>query len=134
VKNIIRRAKNSYERKIAEAVGNNKPFYAYVKRKSKCRLEVGPLKNKDGKTVADAEQMAKILNNYFSSVFTRESPTEPPPAAEMPTRSRISTIYVSRYEVKKKIRKLRSHAAAGPDEIGIAEEICRNWKKKSLAH
>ena len=91
VKNMIRRAKNSYERKIAEAVGNNKPFYAYVKRKSKCRPEVGPLKDKDGKTVADAD---------------------------MPTRTRLSTIYVSKYEVKKKIRKLRSHAAAGPDEIG----------------
>jgi len=79
VKNMIRRAKNSYEKKIAEAVGNNKPFYAYVKRKSKCRPEVGPLKGEDGKTVADAEQMAKILNNYFSSVFTTESPTDPPP-------------------------------------------------------
>ena len=89
-----------------------------MKRKSKCRPEVGPLKDKDGKTVADAEQMAKILNNYFSSVFTRESPTEPPPTAELPHRGGISTVYVTEYEVRKKIRKLRPHAAAGPDELG----------------
>jgi len=79
---------------------------------------VGPLKDRDRETVADAEQMASILNNYFSSVFTNESPAETLTSRDLPTNSRINTIHVTAYDVKKKIRKLRPHKAAGPDEIG----------------
>jgi len=118
VKNLIKKAKNKYERKLAENGGNNRPFYAYIKRKSKSRPEVGPLKAESGETVADAEKMAGILNNYFSSVFTKESPTAPPPAENLPHGGEIRTVPISTHEVKKKIKNLRPHAAAGPDEIG----------------
>ena len=131
VKNLIKKAKNKYERKLAENGGNNRPFYAYVKRKSKSRPEVGPLRAESGETVADAEKMAGILNNYFSSVFTKESPTAPPPASDLNHGGEIRTVPISAYEVKKKIKNLRPHAAAGPDEIGprllqeLSEELAR---------
>ncbi len=50
--------------------------------------------------------MAEVLNGFFSSVFTREDETN------IPKEDSIE------WEVKKKIRKLRKDAAAGPDEIG----------------
>ena len=69
--------------------------------------------------------MAGILNNYFSTVFTKENTTSVPAAADTQARAQLSSVSISVHEVKKKIRKLRSSAAAGPDEIGpcILQEL-----------
>jgi len=70
---MIRNAKRSYERKLAnECKDNSRPFYAYLKRKTKSRTSVEPLKNPSGHTVADSKEMAELLNGYFKSVFSRE--------------------------------------------------------------
>lgn len=45
VKNLVRNAKRAYERRLARDTGkNSKPFYAYLKGKTKNRVPVGPLK------------------------------------------------------------------------------------------
>jgi hypothetical protein len=73
VKRLIRNAKRSLEKRLADGNGGNKrPFYAYIKRKTKSRASVGPLKDENGSTVEETEKMAELLNNFFSSVFTRE--------------------------------------------------------------
>ncbi len=61
--------------------------------------------------------MAEVLNEFFSSVFTRENTTNVLEAENMATEE-IKTVRITEWEVKKKIRKLRKDAAAGPDEIG----------------
>jgi len=46
VKNLIRNAKRSYEKRLArESQGNSRPFYAYLKRKTKLRTSIGPIKD-----------------------------------------------------------------------------------------
>ena len=48
VKNLVRNAKRNHEKRLArENGGNSKPFYAYLKGKTKSRTLVGPLKNSD---------------------------------------------------------------------------------------
>jgi len=117
-RNMVRNAKRRMEKKLAEGQeGNKRPFYAYIKKKTKSRVTVGPLKNGEGRTVAEDSEMAEVLNEFFSSVFTRETGdtppvTEPKEAPEMPG------IRITEWEVKKIIRKLRKEAAAGPDEVG----------------
>ena len=49
-----------------------KSFHAYVRSKQKVRDKVGPLENNRGKIISDGFQMAEVLNEYFSSVFTTE--------------------------------------------------------------
>jgi hypothetical protein len=72
VKNLIRNAKRRFEKKSANKEGGrNRPFFAYIKRKTKSRPCIGPLKGKEKKVVTEDEGMAKILNEFFSSVFTR---------------------------------------------------------------
>jgi hypothetical protein len=45
-RNMIRAAKKKFERRLAEGGGQNKrPFYAYVKTRTKTRQSVGPLKD-----------------------------------------------------------------------------------------
>jgi hypothetical protein len=84
VKNLIRNVKRRFEKKLANKEGgSNRSFLAYIKRKTKSRPCIGPLKDKDKKVVTDDEGMAKILNEFFSSVFTREDVRNIPVAEPM---------------------------------------------------
>ena len=47
-------------------------FYAYVRSKQKVQDKVGPLEGSDGNIITEGFLMAENLNEYFSSVFTRE--------------------------------------------------------------
>jgi len=113
---MIKNAKRGFEKKLANEKGNRRPFYSYVKRKSKSRLTIGPLKSKNQKVLTEDVEMAEELNNFFSSVFTREGDSVVPEATER-TNERLFTANITEREVRKKIRKLRSDAAAGHDEI-----------------
>ena len=47
-------------------------FYTYVRSNQKVRDKVGPLENNSGNIISNGFQMAEVLNEYFSSVFTTE--------------------------------------------------------------
>ena len=49
VKKLIRTAKRNMEKRLAEGgEGNSRPFYAYVKKRTKAKPTIGPLKDKEG--------------------------------------------------------------------------------------
>jgi len=125
VANMIRNAKRAEERKLAkEKSKNSKPFYAYVKRRTKTRDPVGPLKKQDGTNVTEPEEMAEILNEFFSSVYTREDTTGIPPVAQKRCRKKLRRTWITTEKVKKKIASLRNNSAPGPD--GISPKILKN--------
>jgi hypothetical protein len=66
--------------------------------------------------VSDNKEMACILNDFFSSVFTKED-KENLPQKERETNVQISEVTVTREEIMKKIYKLRKDSAPGPDGI-----------------
>ena len=51
---------------------DSKSFYAYVRSKQTVPDKVGPLENNSENIISDGFQMAEVLNEYFSSVFTTE--------------------------------------------------------------
>ena len=51
---------------------DSKSCYAYVRSKQKVQDKVGPLEGSDGNIITDGFLMAENLNEYFSSVLTRE--------------------------------------------------------------
>ena len=101
-----------------------KPFFSYVKSKTKNRVGVGPLKDPDGNLVSTSKEMASMLNGYFSSVFSPET-DRPPDIQEMKVRSKLETINISTRKVQKKISELKPDSAPGPDGLlqGLADEI-----------
>ena len=118
VKNIIRNAKRSLEKKLAtEKYYNSKPFYNYIKKKSTTRSTIGPLINEQGDTVVEEEEIAEELNSYFASVFTREDLADIPEPTPMNSRTKLRGTWISTKKVKRKIRELKTHGAAGPDGI-----------------
>ena len=69
----IRKSKRTFEKKLAGNIKNDsKSFYVYVRSKQKVRDKVGSLENNSGNIISDGFQMAEVLNEYFSSVFTTE--------------------------------------------------------------
>jgi hypothetical protein len=122
VKNMIRNAKRKFEREIARGCGseqsNKRRFFSYIKRKTKSRSGIGPLKDERGKVLQDDKEMADLLNRFFSGIFTRENTTNVPEPEPMTFQQELKDINISVRSVKNKIHKLRADAATGPDGLG----------------
>ena len=118
VKKMIRNAKRGLEKKLAnEKYHNSKPFYSYIKKKTTTRTTIGPITNKQGNTVSEETEMAEELNSYFASVFTTEELSNIPVPQTMRPRTKLRGTWISTAKVKKKIKDLKPHGAAGPDGI-----------------
>ena len=57
---------------------NNKAFWNYVQSKTKARKSVGNLVDNSGVTVTKGAKKAAVLNEFFTSVFTKEKNTDVP--------------------------------------------------------
>lgn len=118
VKDSVRKAKKNFEKNLAKnAKKDCKSWYSYLKTKTSNRVSVGPLKL-DEVLVTDDEKMADILNHFFSSVFTQEDLINLPnlePVYTGPTP--LSSLSFSAEKVAKKIKKLRTSVAPGPDKL-----------------
>ena len=73
-KKLIKQSKRRYEAHIARnSKTNPKEFYGYIRKKKTIAPTIGPLKNENGEITRDETKMARLLNNYFASVFTVEN-------------------------------------------------------------
>jgi len=77
--------------------------------------------------------MAEQLNDYFSSVFTRQNLSQMPSMDKMSDdadRTSLSDIRINSDQVMKKLDRLRSEKASEPDDLSprvlkeVKEEIC----------
>ena len=76
---LNRIAKRNFEQNLAKNVkDNSKSFFSYVRSKQRTKEKVGPLKDKGGEVINDDRLAANLLNEYFSSVFTKENYTNAP--------------------------------------------------------
>jgi hypothetical protein len=76
---MVRKATRRQERDLAnDPDKNGKKFTKYIKSKSNCRSTIGPLKNINGQLVTEDNDMANMLNMFFTSVFTREDTSNIP--------------------------------------------------------
>ena len=117
-RNLIRNAKRRFEKKLAAGGrGNSRPFFAYVKQRTKSRPTIGPLK-KNGLKVSGDVEMAELLNTCFGDVFTRENVNNIKEPDIMVMENQLLDFKITVKEVKAKIRKLKRESAAGPDGVG----------------
>ena len=117
VKRMIRNARRKLERKLAEEKDNKRPFYSYVRKKTKSRQGVGPLRREDGGIVEDEKEMAEILNKYFSSVYSEKNSFREEPVQEEQVEHEMREVKITEKKIKEKIEKLKYNSAPGPDQI-----------------
>ena len=68
----IRNSKRNKQKLAFNIKHDSKSCYAYVRSKQKVQDKVGPLDGSDGNIITEGFLMAENLNEFFSSVFTRE--------------------------------------------------------------
>ena len=113
-----RKAHRQYMQDIVSESYTDKPkrFWSYVKSKGHELIGVAPLKNNDGFLQSDNQSKADILNQQFSSVFTREESSSTPSKGPSPYPS-MPDIQRKEKGVQKRLKELNPHKATGPDEV-----------------
>ena len=99
---------------------DNKSFYAYVRSKQKVQDNAGPLYNNSGNIISDGFQMAEVLNEYFSSVFTTEdigSLPVPVTKFEGDQSDHLGQLFVTPEIIAKKIKKMKVNKSPVVDGI-----------------
>lgn len=115
------KSRSYQENKAVQAIKKNrKYFYSYVKKMSKVKSKIGPLVDKNGVYTSNPLQMANILAEQFSSVFSKMNASLPAPEDLFPdvhptTDSSINDIAFTVEDVVEAILKLSISSASGPD-------------------
>ena len=96
---------------------NPKYFFTYVKKFSKSKPSVGPLRNADGKFVVDSKEMAELLSMQYSSVFSTpfSEPLNPDETFKQTAASNLMDFSFNQEDIIKSIDDISANAAAGPD-------------------
>ena len=122
-----RRAHSNYLNEIISEDSdlNNKKLWTYIKGKSQGSASVGDLKGRDGITYQDPKIKAKILNEQFSSVFSKDNKSSSIKLNEKTNCNTMNKIQVSEKGVLNLMSKLNENKATGPDGIpGKLLKLC----------
>ena len=115
----VKKAKYDYESNIAcKCKENPKAFWNHVNSERKCRETLTALEQ-EGKLVTDDSGKAEVLNNFFSSVFTKED-LENQPHLEPGSKSDhifTSNLVLTADAVRDKLKSLNVNKSPGPDRI-----------------
>lgn len=128
LKKMIRNAKRNFEKRLSEEKDNKRPFYSYVKVKTKSRQAVGPLKGDQGEVVGDNKGMAELLNKGFCKVFNKKTNERVPDYQFERAEHKMTKMVFRESDIKKKIDGLKQDSAPGPD--GIRPVLLKNLKKE----
>jgi len=116
----IRRAKRSFEKKLAEKIDTDrKSFYAYVRNRSHAKPSIGVLFS-DNQVPTEQDKMAEEFNKYFTSVFTIEDTVNKPRAPPIfhgGIKDRLCDIRLDENLVRKSLDSLRIDKAPGADSM-----------------
>ena len=96
-------------------------FYRYVNGKMTCRSGIGSLKSKSGIIVTSDAEKADILNDYFTSVCTKDNGIIPPFNVQLPTGAVLDTVSFDIPKLIKAIKKIKNKnkISSGPDGYPI---------------
>ncbi|KAI8504383.1 hypothetical protein Bbelb_175010 [Branchiostoma belcheri] len=114
-----RQARRTFERRIAREVkSNNKSFWRYVNSRRKTRVNVGDLKDEEGKLTTEDGKKAEVLNTQYVRTFTHEDCSNVPRFILKPLQSDLlKTIVVTEEMVLKQLELLRIDKSPGNDGI-----------------
>ena len=92
-----------------------KPLWKYIKSKKQDNIGVSSIKHK-GQLFAGSKTKAELLNNQFTSVFTRDT-TEVLPEIQGNSFPQIPPLQITVGGVTKLLKSLKTNKASGPDGL-----------------
>ena len=118
VKKRIQKKKNKIEKDIVKCRKSNpKKFYRFINNSRATRSKIGPLKNESDEIIVDPKEQAVLLNQYFASVFTKNTSALPTMPRRENGNCHLDGFTITKEKVKQVINQLNDQAAMGPDEI-----------------
>ena len=111
-------AKRGFESRLADNIKNDKKsFFAYVRSKSKSRVNIGSVRGSDGALIDNRQLISEEFNKFFSSVFTEEDMKTIPEPHMFFRGSGIDSVSIEVEEVRKRLGLLKEGKASGPDGL-----------------
>ena len=105
------------EKKILEA-NNLGAFFKFANKKLSSPFGISPLMGPFGNLLTTDEDKAKLLSEYFASVYTIDNGITLPFQSRLsPNTLGINDLPISSLRVKKILSKLKYNSAAGPDQL-----------------
>ena len=88
-----------------------------VRQKTKVKESLTDLQTTDGITFTENEDKANCLNNFFTSVCTREDLSDVPKLEDRPFRNTLEDVPIDEERVFKLLSRLKIDKSPGPDGI-----------------
>jgi hypothetical protein len=127
----LRTAKYHYEQDLANKIKtDSKLFWKYVKSKTKTKSVLNKMEMPSGDYTSTNQEVADILNNYFSSVFEIEGNEELPDFPHRNFDSELNNILISDKDIEQAIDKIKNSKSPGPDNIH--PNLIKNCKKQLI--
>jgi hypothetical protein len=122
LRNLTRKLRRNFEKDLAKQVKKNpKALWKYIKSKSKTREGVSDLymdPNDDSSPLTKTnEDKAKVLGDFFTSVFTNEPDGTIPELPRVNITEAMEELIITREMVTKILRKLKIEKSPGPDGL-----------------
>jgi len=114
---MIKKSRKEFEKRLAKDIkADRKSFFAYARSKCKSKVKVGLIEDSQGNLQEDSRVKAELLNDFFSSVLTREGDSDIPVLNPM-CGVKLQDIHVHIDIMKKKLIILKEDKAAGDDNL-----------------
>ncbi|WAR18737.1 YWV1-like protein, partial [Mya arenaria] len=117
VTTAIRFSKKKYQKGVVESTKKSpKSFWSFIKGETKSKTSIADLKDKEGNTITGDAEKARVLNDFFSSVFTTEGNEELPNfSRKVDKENFIHDVHFSADNVLKILKTLNTSKSCGPD-------------------
>ena len=113
---MTRNLRSDFESKPAKTVKSKpKDFWRYVKSSLKSTPAIPSLTKPDGSKASISKEKAQVLNDYFTSVFTRENPEYIPEISTYGVNDELSYIEITPEIVRVKLGNLNPIKSPGYD-------------------
>jgi hypothetical protein len=116
LRHYVRNSRSQYENSLIERYKDApKLFHAYIRKKKKGRIGVGPLRLPCGQLVDTPAEMAELLVSTFASVFVGDVPMNPAPHQSF--EGFMEDSIIEAWEVYEVLVALDVNSAMGPDNV-----------------
>ncbi len=113
-----RKSIKAFEKSVAQNIKTNpKLFWKYVHSKTKTRQPISDLQKEDGSLTVNDHEKAEVLNQFFTSVFTKEDLSNMPTVEKHQVPKDLDSIYITVEEVQKGLSRLKTCKSPGPDGL-----------------
>ena len=117
LRKTMRKGRRKHEKMLsAEARNNKRAFFKYCNSRMTVKPEIITVKDQNGQLVDDDKEIAEVMVDYFSTVYTDHRGAQMPKMDDM-TDEQIDDIIFTPESVEKQLQNLNINKSCGPDEI-----------------